>query len=76
MRRAGVPENTVVKIAGWKSAAMFRRYDIQDGRDIQRTAEIMEQQLAERRSISPVSSTIGPRAPAPVTQQKAGKGLN
>jgi len=31
---------------------MFRRYDIQDGRDIQRAAEIMEKQIAEKNAIS------------------------
>lgn len=51
MRRAGVPEHTVMKIAGWKTPAMFRRYDIQDGRDIQRAGEIMEQH-AQKTAIS------------------------
>jgi len=39
MRRARVAEATIMKIAGWKTANMFRRYDIQDGRDIKRAAE-------------------------------------
>jgi integrase len=45
MRRAGVPEHTIMKIAGWKTPSMFRRYDIQDGRDIQRAGETMERWL-------------------------------
>ncbi len=49
VRRAGVREATIIKIAGWKTPAMFRRYDIQDGRNIQRSAEIMERQLAQSR---------------------------
>ena len=76
MRRAGVPEHTIMKIAGWKTAAMFRRYDIQDGRDIQRAAEIMEQHLAQKGSISTISSTICPEAHAEVTTRKADKRLN
>ena len=28
-----------MKIAGWKTPSMFRRYDIQDGKDIRRVAE-------------------------------------
>ena len=76
MRRAGVPEATIMKIAGWRTPAMFRRYDIQDGRDIQRAAEIMERQLAEKRAISTVSSTMEPEAQVAATTQKAGKGLN
>jgi integrase len=76
MRRAGVPENTIMKIAGWKTPAMFRRYDIQDGRDIQRAAEIMERQLAEKKPISTISSTMEPESHAVAAGQKASKGLN
>jgi len=38
--------NTIMKIAGWKTPNMFRRYDIQDGRDIRQAAEIMEKRLS------------------------------
>jgi hypothetical protein len=47
MHLAGVAEATIMKIAGWKTANMFRRYDIQDSRDTQRAAEIMEMRPAE-----------------------------
>jgi hypothetical protein len=76
MRRAGVPENTIMKIAGWKTPAMFRRYDIQDGRDIQRAAEIMEQQLARKKASSTISSTIDPETQVEQNGPKAGKVLN
>src|SRR5712692_3115911 len=56
MRRAGIPENTIMKIAGWKTPNMFRRYDIQDGRDIRQAAEIMEKRLAEERAISTMAA--------------------
>jgi hypothetical protein len=59
MRRAGVPEHTIMKIAGWKTPSMFRRYDIQDSRDLQRAGETMEQWIASKGSISTVSSTPG-----------------
>jgi hypothetical protein len=76
MRRAGVPETTILKIAGWKTPAMFRRYDIQDGRDLQRAAEIMEQRLAEQRESGTVSSTITPAARTSGKLERAGKRLN
>ena len=47
-----------MKIAGWRTPNMFRRYDIQDGRDIRQAAEIMEKRLAEERAISTISSTM------------------
>jgi integrase len=76
MRRAGVPENTIMKIAGWKTPAMFRRYDIQDGRDIQRAAEIMEKQLAEKKAISTVSSTMDQKEQVETDGRTASKVLN
>jgi hypothetical protein len=30
MRRAGIPESIILKIGGWETAAMFRRYAIAD----------------------------------------------
>jgi hypothetical protein len=62
MRRAGVPENTIMKIAGWKTPSMFRRYDIQDGKDIQRAGKTMEKWIAARKAAS--TSAIRTRAPA------------
>jgi hypothetical protein len=62
MRLAGVPEHTIMKIAGWKTPSMFRRYDIQDARDLQKAAETMEKWMASR-AISTISSTIDPKAP-------------
>jgi hypothetical protein len=76
MRRAKVPENTIMKIAGWKTDAMFRRYDIQDGQDLQDAAKIMDKQLAENRAISTISSTIGPAAQTTGAMRKANKELN
>jgi hypothetical protein len=76
MRRAGIPENTIMKIAGWKTPNMFRRYDIQDGRDIRQAAEIMEKRLAEERAISTISSTMTAQRQNPTAAQKNRKRFN
>jgi integrase len=76
MRKAGVPENTSMRIGGWKTASMFRRYDIQDGRDLQRAAALMEQRLAEQGASSTISSTIATEAQAGDQPRKASKSLN
>src|SRR5579862_5190281 len=76
MRRAGIPENTIMKIAGWKTPNMFRRYDIQDGRDIRQAAEIMEKRLAEERAISTISSTMTARRQNTAAVQKDRKRFN
>jgi hypothetical protein len=57
MRRAGVPENTIMKIAGWKTPSMFRRYDIQDGKDIQRAGKTMEKWIAARKAATTAASS-------------------
>jgi hypothetical protein len=34
MRRLGIAENVIMKIGGWKTASVFRRYDIVDQSDL------------------------------------------
>jgi len=46
-----------MKIAGWKTPSMFRRYDIQDGKDIQRAAQTMEKWIAARKAASAVADS-------------------
>ena len=46
MRRAGIPENVIMKITGWKTNSMFRRYDIIDGRNLKEAARKMEEHLS------------------------------
>ena len=45
MRRAGISEHVIMKIAGWKTNSMFRRYDIVDGRDLRDAARKMEEHI-------------------------------
>jgi hypothetical protein len=34
LRRAGVPESTIMDISGWKAREMFKRYAITDTKDV------------------------------------------
>jgi integrase len=42
MRRAGVPESTIMTTGGWKTAAMFRRYAITSEADQSMVVELLE----------------------------------
>ena len=55
MRRAGIAEETIMKIGGWKTSSVFKRYAIVDHSDIQDAAakiqkreEIIAAAAAER----------------------------
>lgn len=41
--RAGVPQHVVMKLCGWKTDAMFRRYAIVDERDLRAAVEMLAQ---------------------------------
>jgi integrase len=56
MRRAGIQEHTIMKIAGWKTRSMFKRYDIQDSRDLKQAAETMNQWLDSTRNQHPAGT--------------------
>jgi hypothetical protein len=70
------PSFTIRPRGGCLETSLDRRYDIQDGRDIRRAAEIMEQQLAQKKAISPISSTIDPKTQVDPEVPKASKLLN
>jgi hypothetical protein len=55
---------------------MFRRYDIQDARDIQRAGEIMERWRESQGSISTISSTITEKGQSALETKKDSKRLN
>lgn len=48
MIRAGVPEKQVMLIVGWKSRAMFDRYNIIDERDLQLAGQKLDRFAAEQ----------------------------
>jgi hypothetical protein len=57
-----------MKIAGWKTPSMFRRYE--DGNDIQRAGQTMEQWIAAKKTPASADSTAQPDAsPASKTTQ-------
>ena len=76
MRRAGVPEHTIMKIAGWETSSMFRRYDIQDARDLQRAGETMERWMASKGPISTISSTVPEKAQSEAQPQNDSNRVN
>jgi integrase len=45
---AGVPEDTVMKIGGWKTKAMFSRYNVMDSRRLRAAMELGGEFVAER----------------------------
>lgn len=60
MRRASIDRSVIKRIGGWKTEAMFLRYNIIDERDFMEAAQKMEAYREQERSaISTVSSTVG-----------------
>lgn len=56
-RRAGVPQSVVMKIGGWKTDAMFKRYNIVDSKDIAEAIAKREEARVISPEISPDSAT-------------------
>jgi len=51
LRRAGVSEGVIMKVGGWKTASVFRRYDITNQADIIDALQKLDQHRAERREL-------------------------
>jgi integrase len=47
LRKAGIPESTIMDIAGWKTRAMFKRYAITDDSDTRAAVKKLEQARTE-----------------------------
>jgi integrase len=56
LRRAGVPESIVMKIGGWKTNDMFRRYAIVDSKDMAEAMRKLEVSREEVRAAAQVNS--------------------
>ena len=52
LRRAGIPESVVMKIGGWRTNEVFRRYAIVDSKDMAEAVRKIEADRAERNSHS------------------------
>jgi integrase len=52
-RRAGVTEDVIMRIGGWKTASMFRRYNVVDERDLTEAAERLTGFLTDAASAPP-----------------------
>jgi integrase len=57
LRRKGVPESVIQKIGGWKTRAMFERYNIVDGRDTREAINLLEDVSP---SLAPFSAEAAP----------------
>jgi hypothetical protein len=53
LRRAGVDEHVIQRIGGWKTASMFKRYDIVDERDLRDAAERLSTYLEAETTAAP-----------------------
>lgn len=63
MRKMGMPESIIMKVGGWRTPSMFRRYNIIDHRDMEEAAR----QIAERqeRLAKPNDTVVAQSDPAP-----------
>jgi integrase len=66
LRNAGVPESVIMKIGGWKTASMFRRYAIVGKKEQEKAMEALAQ--ARQKKISPEISPAGPNVLQAVTE--------
>jgi integrase len=72
-RRAGVGEDVIQRIGGWKTASMFKRYKIVDERDLADAGERLSAFLTDAASVSP---TIVPLTAARAKRSSGGHGQN
>jgi integrase len=47
MRHLGISENVIMRIGGWKTASVFRRYDIVDKADLAEASRRLEEKQRE-----------------------------
>lgn len=69
LRRLGVSEKTIMKICGWKSRAVFDRYNIVDRADLEHAARLLD----EKRRKRPSGSVRNYQAPLKGRSQYAGR---
>ena len=57
--RAGVPQHVVMKLCGWKTDAMFRRYAIVDERDLRDAVELLAKGTMGGQSVKQSAKATG-----------------
>lgn len=67
MRRAGVDETTIMAIGGWRTATIFRRYAIVDGRDLTAAQDVMAKVL-----VAAVPAKVAPLSAGHQRSRRAG----
>ena len=55
LRKAGVPENVIMAIGGWKTRSMFDRYAIVNNDDTRRAMQALEQARAAAVAVNPLN---------------------
>jgi integrase len=74
MRRAGIDRSVIMRVGGWKTEAMFLRYNIVDERDFVEAARKMESYREQERNQGAISteiSTVGENRAMKNTQKPA-----
>jgi integrase len=59
LRRLGVSEGTAMRIGGWKTASVFRRYDIVDESDLADAARRLDEKNSARKATGGFSLADG-----------------
>jgi integrase len=74
LRAAGVPEEIIMRIAGWKTSSVFKRYAIVDQADVRAALQKLERARQKpfdhtgmRSSTEPESPSLSPFSPARLT---------
>lgn len=63
LRAAGVPEEIIMRIAGWKSSSVFKRYAIVDQADVRAALQKLEQARQKQIDHTNGRSSTGPEYP-------------
>ena len=64
LRRAEVPEAVIMRIGGWRTRAMFDRYNITDDRDVAAAFDDVAAFMAKREQVKPLAAARAKRAAA------------
>ena len=63
LRAAGVPEEIIMRIAGWKTSSIFKRYAIVDKTDVRAALQQLERARQKQFDHTDRRSSTGPESP-------------